>query len=153
MNNLNWERERQRFMTVAYERTQKAAKRAFWRWHEWKRDDAIQESVGKVWDSWSRLLLRGRDPEPLLAGIIRFAVLWTRYDRRIAGRARTPDVFDYRSGLKRQLLSDHGEACPTDRGDPRNSWIDWDVQTGDDPGALAAVLEQTGITLAQWFDL
>ena len=29
MNNLNWEQSIKRFMTIAYARTQKAAKRAF----------------------------------------------------------------------------------------------------------------------------
>ena len=29
MNNLNWEQEHKRFMTIAYPRTLKAAKRAF----------------------------------------------------------------------------------------------------------------------------
>ena len=33
MNNLNWEQEHKRFMTIAYDRTQKAAKRAFTGWH------------------------------------------------------------------------------------------------------------------------
>ena len=62
MNNLNWEQEHKRFMTIAYDRTQKAAKRAFYGWHESKRPDAIAECLGKMWDQWSRLLLRGTQP-------------------------------------------------------------------------------------------
>ena len=33
MNNLNWEAEHERFMTIAYARTMTAAKRAFYGWH------------------------------------------------------------------------------------------------------------------------
>ena len=153
MNNLNWEQEHQRFMTIVYPRIVKAATNAFWHWKSNKRPDAIQESVGKVWDSWSRLLLRGRDPEPMLAGIIKYALLWVRYDRKISGRARRPDVYDYRSGFKQQLLSDDGTASPSDRADAENPWINWHVQAGDDPALLASALEETGITLAQWCDL
>jgi hypothetical protein len=152
MNTLNWETEQQRFMTVAYPRIVKAATHDFWHWKSSKRPDAIQESVGKVWDSWSRLLLRNRDPEPLLAGIIKFALLWTRYDRKIAGRARTPDIYDYRAGFKQQQISEQGEANASDRADPQNPWIHWELHTGDDPSALAAALEQTGISLEQWYD-
>ena len=42
-----------------------AAKRAFYGWHAPKKDDAIQECLAKMWDQWSRLLMRGRDPEPM----------------------------------------------------------------------------------------
>jgi hypothetical protein len=62
MNDLDWEAEHVRFMTVAYARTVTSAKRAFWGWHSRKKDDAIQECLAKRWDQWSRLLLRGRDP-------------------------------------------------------------------------------------------
>ena len=96
MNNLNWEQEHQRFVTIAYDRTQKAAKRAFYGWHESKRPDAIAECLGKMWDQWSRLLLRGRNPEPMTAALIKYAILWVRYDRKIGGRSRNPDVYDYR---------------------------------------------------------
>ena len=56
MNNPNWEAEHERFMTVAYDRTMKAAKRAFYGWHGPKQDDAIAECMAKMWDQWSRLL-------------------------------------------------------------------------------------------------
>jgi hypothetical protein len=153
MNTVNWQVEHERFMTNVYPRIVKAATHAFWHWKSNKRPDAIQESVGKVWDSWSRLLLRGRDPEPMLAGIIKFALLWVRYDRKIGGRARKPDVYDYRGGYKQQYLSDQGQASPSDRADRDNERINWHVQTGDDPCALAAALESTGISLSQWCDL
>jgi hypothetical protein len=153
MNNVNWQVEHERFMTSVYPRIVKAATHAFWHWKSNKRPDAIQEAVSKVWDSFIRIRLRNRDPEPLLAGIIKYAILWVRYDRRIAGRSRMPDVFDYRSGFKQQQFSDDGGACPSDRGDAENAWIDWNVQTGDDPCALASALEQTGTSLAQFCDL
>jgi hypothetical protein len=152
MNNLNWEQEHQRFMTIAYDRTQKAAKRAFWGWHESKRPDAIAECIGKMWDQWSRLLLRGRNPEPMTSALIKYAILWVRYDRKIGGRARNLDVFDFRANMNRQMLSDQGEAAPSERSSAENSWINWDLQAGDDPCQLAAALEQTGVTLAQWCD-
>ena len=89
----------------------------------------------------------------LVLGLIRWSLWWCRYDRKIAGRkARTPDVYDYRSNMKKQMLSVQG-AAPTDRSDPRNAWIDWTTQAGDDPCELASALEETGITLAKWCDL
>jgi hypothetical protein len=151
---MNWDQEQQRFMSIAFPATQKAAKRAFWHWREQhKRDDAIQECLAKMWDQWSRLLLRGKNPETMLGSLIKFAILWVRYDRRIAGRARTPDVYDYRAGYKAQQISEQGMANPADRSDPQNAWIDWVLSSGDDPCALAAALETSGISLAQWCDL
>jgi hypothetical protein len=150
---LNWDQEQQRFMTVAYPATRKAAKRAFWGWREHKRDDAIQECLAKMWDSWSRLLLRGKNPETMIGSLIKFAILWVKYDRKIAGRARTPDLFDYRSGYKQQQFSDDEQACPSDRADAANGWINWDVQTGANSADLAAALETSGITLAQFCDI
>ena len=152
MNNLNWDSERQRFMTIAYARTLKAAKRAFYGWHNRKQDDAIQECLAKMWDSYSRLLKRGKNPEPMISGLIKFAILWVRYDRKIGGRSRNVDIYDYRSGFSRQLLSDNGQATPADRSSAENSWINWDQHTGDDPCELAAALESTGITMNQWCD-
>jgi hypothetical protein len=150
---MNWDQEQQRFMTVAYPATQKAARRAFWHWPEHKRVEAIAEATAKMWDSWSRLLLRGKNPETMIGSLIKFALLWVRYDRKIGGRARTPDIFDYRACFKRQQISDQGMANPADRSDPQNPWIDWAVSSGDDPCALAAALETSGISLAQWCDL
>lgn len=146
--------EQRRFVEVAYPKTQKAARRAFWHWRENKRDDAIQECHAKVWDQWYRLVAKGKNPEPILGCLIKFALLWVRYDRKLGGRARTPDVFDYRAGFKQQQFSDDGEAaCPSDRADAENLWVEWHVQTGDDPSDLAAALETSGVTLAQFCDL
>ncbi len=152
MNNLNWDVEHERFTANVYPRTLKAANRAFYGWHPRKKDDAIQECLAKMWDSYSRLLKRGKNPEPMISGLIKYAILWVRYDRKIGGRSRRPDVYDYRSGFSRQMLSEKGQATPTDRSSAENSWINWDQHTGDDPCELAAALESTGITLNQWCD-
>jgi hypothetical protein len=154
MNEVDWQVEHDRFMTLVYPRTLKAAKRAFSGWHISKQTDAVASCIGKMWCQWSLLLLRGRDPEPMIAGLIRHALLFVKYDRKpsIVDRARTPDVYDFRSGFKRQMLSEQGEASPTDRSDAANPWINWHVQAGDSPCELAAALEETNVTLAQWYD-
>ena len=153
MSELNWQVEHERFMDLAYNRTMTAAKRAFWGWHESKRDDAVAECMAKMWDQWSRLLKRGKNPEPMLSGLVKFAVLWVRYDRRIAGRARTPDVFDFRAGLRRQQLSGQGQASPSERSSRDNNFTNWWTDTGDSPVEVAAVLEETWLTLEEWLDL
>src|SRR5262249_40323749 len=152
---LNWETEQQRFMEVAYERTLRAAKRAFWHWRENNRDDAIQCRLAQMWLQWLRIVGSGRRPESMLGCLIKYACLHVRYDRPVSimERARTPGVFDFRSGLKRQLLSDHEGAAPTDRSDPANQWTNWSVPSGDNPLELVIALEQTGVTLAQFCDL
>jgi hypothetical protein len=151
MNMINWEVEHERFMADAYPRTLKAAKRAFWNWHPRKKEDAVQESLGKVWDSYSRLLNRGKNPQTMISGLIKFAILWVRYDRKIGGRARNPDVYDYRSGFSRQMLSDTGQATSTDRSSAENSWIDWTLSGGDDPADVVMALEATGLSLADYY--
>ena len=112
-----------------------------------KREDAIQEAVVKMFDQWIRLVQRGGDPEPILGGMIYHALMFVRYDRRVAGRARRPDVFDYRSRLKQQCLNAQGHASPSDRSDAENRWIDWRVAGGDDPADVVMALEVTGLIL------
>ncbi len=75
---IDWNKEHEKFLSNAYARTLTAARKAFRSWPDRNRDDALAETMAKCWDSYSRLPLRGRDPEPFLAGIIRFAVLWTK---------------------------------------------------------------------------
>ena len=141
----------ERFVEVAYPRTLKEAHKAFKSWHERKRADAIQECLAKMWDQWLRLVNRGRNPEPLLNGLIKYAILWVKYDRRLSGRSRNIDVTDYRSGMKQQELNGKGEACPTDRSDKMNGWIDWTVKAKtDDPALLASALEEVGLSLEEW---
>ena len=77
------EMTQERFVQVAYPTTMRAAHRAFKSWHERKRQDAVQECMAKMWDQWSRLVNRGRNPEPLLKGLIKYAILWVKYDRRL----------------------------------------------------------------------
>ena len=141
----------ERFVEVAYPRALKAAHKAFKYFHERKRQDSVQECLAKLWQEWVLLANRGRNPEPLLNGLIKYAILWVRYDRRIAGRARNIDVTDYRSGMKQQELNGKGEASPTDRSDQMNGWIDWTVKAKtDDPALLASALEQVGLSLEEW---
>jgi hypothetical protein len=142
------ETEQDRFMRLAYARTVAAARKAFRSWHICKREDAVQEAVVKMLDQWLRLVQRGGDPEPIIGGMIYHALMFVRYDRKVAGRARRPDVFDYRSGLKQQRLNGQGYASPSDRSDPENGWIDWRLASGDDPAEVVAALEVTGLTLA-----
>jgi hypothetical protein len=143
--------EQDRFMAIAHQRAERAARRAFKGWHPRKRDDAVAECVGKVWATWVYNVEKGKDPVALLGPNIHWAILWVRYDRKIAGRARTPDVFDYRAGLKRQQLDGHGKASPTDRSDPGNGWINWSPSDrADDPAELVSALEVAGLN---WSDL
>jgi hypothetical protein len=149
----NWEQEKRRFMTIVYRAILNAARRAFWHWRHCKRDDAIQECHAKMWDQRSRLVQNGKNPEKMIGPLIKFAILWVRYDRKIGGRARTPDIYDYRTGFKQQQISDQGLANPSDWADANNNApIDSNLHTGDDPSALAAALETTGTTLSQWCD-
>ncbi len=147
------EAAQERFVQVAYPRALKAAHKAFKSWHERKRQDAVQECLSKLWQEWVLLASR-RDPEPLLSGLIKYAILWVKYDRRISGRARNIDVTDYRSGMKQQEISGRGEVNPTDRCDRMNSWINWTVKAKtDDPSELASALEEVGISLEEWVGL
>ena len=146
--------EQERFMALVYQRTLRAAQKAFKHWNERKRQDAIQECLLKMWHQYICLVNRGRDPVPLIPGLIKYAILWVRYDRKVAGRARSYDVQDYRSGMKQQLLSGNGKASPTDRGDRNNGWINWTVSArADDPSELSAALEGAGLSLETWLDL
>ena len=141
----------ERFVEVAYPRTLRAAQRAFRSWHERKRAEAIQECLAKMWDQWIRLVNRGRNLESLLNGLIKYAILWVKYDRKLGGRARRIDVMDYRAGMKQQKLNGKGEASPSDRSDKNNGWIDWVVSArSDDPAQLASALEEVGLSLEDW---
>jgi hypothetical protein len=154
MTKINWQAEQARLTAIVYPATLKAAKRAFWTWPEHKRDDAIQECLTKMWDQWSRLVQNGKTPQEMVGSLIKYAILWVRYDRRIAGRTRTPDIYDHRAGFKQQQISDQGVANPSDRSDAtNNASIDWNLHSGDSPLELASALEQTGVTLSQWCDL
>jgi hypothetical protein len=143
---LDWSIEHERFERVAYRRTLEAARAAFKGWHERKRDDAVAEMMAKMWDQWIRLVERGKEPERMLGTLIKWAILWVRYDRKIAGRARSYDVFDYRAGMNRQDLDSQGCPHPTERGDRKNYWIDWrSVKLEDDPALWAEAKDSLGL--------
>lgn len=145
---IDWESEHRRFEEVAYSRAVREAERAFKGWHRSKIEDAVAECIAKLWSEWHGLVNRGRDPVPLLSGLIKYAVLFCRYDRRTAGRARSYDVYDYRSKMKQQQLSGNGQVSPSDRSDQGNGWIDWAVKARtDDPALLASALEELGLTM------
>jgi hypothetical protein len=153
MPQIDWGFEQQRFMDVAYRRTVAAAHAAFRTWHRSKRDDAVAEMVGKMWSQWSLLLMRGKDPQPMIGPLIHWAKMWVRYDRKIAGRGRCPDVYDYRAGMSQQDVDGQGRAHPSDRSARINAWIDWRLDArADDPGELVAALEQVGLTPGDLFD-
>src|SRR4051812_27342121 len=120
---IDWEFEKRRFTEGAHERTVAAAHAAFRRGHRRKRDGAVAEMVGKMWDQWSRPLMWGKDPEPMLWPLIHWARLWVRYDRKIAGRGRNPDVFDYRAKMTRQDLDGQGKAHLAQRSARVNGWL------------------------------
>src|SRR5690242_2080012 len=63
---FDWKSEQDRFMALAHQRADRAARRAFKAWHSRKREDAIAECVGKVWATWVYNLERGKDPVALL---------------------------------------------------------------------------------------
>lgn len=148
---VNWDVERERFERVAYPLALRAAKRVFKSWHERKRDDAEAEFMAKMWDQWARLLMKSRDPEPMLWPLIHWAKMWVRYDRKIGGRGRNPDVYDYRANMVGHLLDGRGQPRPHERSDPINGWLDWTGQARtDDPAELAAALERAGLTLDEY---
>ena len=143
---MNWAIEQKRFMEVAYDRTLSAARRAFRSWHSRKREDAIAEMLAKVWATWVYNLEKGKDPVALLGPNIHFAIMFVRYDRRVAGRARSFDIYDYRAKMNRQDLDAQGRPHPSDRSDRTNGWIDWRaVRTDDDPAAWAEARDELGL--------
>ena len=69
-------------MRLAYARTLAAARKAFRSWHDRKKEDAVQETLTKMLDQWIRLVQRGGNPEPIIGGMIRYALMFVRYDRK-----------------------------------------------------------------------
>jgi hypothetical protein len=154
MSTINWQAEHERFMAVAYHKAVRAAKRAFRHWHVSKRGDAEAEFMAKLVDQWNRMLEKGRNPEPLLYPLLHWAKQWCYMDRRLSGRPRNIDIQDFRAGMVQHLMDGRGKLEPHDRSDRRNGFMDWTgAARTDDPADLAAALEQTGVSLAQWCDL
>jgi hypothetical protein len=151
METINWDAERERFERVAYPFALRAAKRAFKRWHERKRDDAEAEFMAKMWDQWSRLILKGKDPEPLLWPLIHWSRQWVRYDRRLAGRPHNIDIQDYRAEMVQHLMDCRGRLKPHERSARINGFLDWTGQARtDDPSELIAALESAGMSLEEY---
>lgn len=144
---IDWQSEQLRFQRRAYPAILKACRHAFRMWHERKRDDARQEALAYGWQCWHSLVNRGLDPMPRLGGIIKYAILHTRYDRLIGGTARS-SVDTYQSGMKRQQMTPSGGAYPTDRSDPANWTINFDTSSRVDPADAAAFRIDT----AAWLD-
>jgi hypothetical protein len=154
MSTINWHAEQQRFMAVAYEPALRAAKRAFRGWPESRREDAEAEFIGKVWHQWMCMLMRMKDPQPLLYPFLHWAKRWVQYDRRIAGRPRNIGVEDYRAGMVQHLLDGRGKLEPHDRSSRINAYLDWTgAARTDDPAELAGALEESGLTQEEWLDL
>lgn len=146
---IDWDAERERFERVAYPFALRAARRAFQRWPAHKKDDAVQEFLARSWDSWKRLLDRGRDPEPLLWPLLHWARQRVRYDRRIAGRPHNLDIQDYQAGMIRHLLDGRGRLKPHDRSARINGFLNWSVWARtDDPAALVELLDEIGLSRA-----
>jgi hypothetical protein len=151
MDGIDWKAEQDRFMAVAYPLALRAAQRAVRRWPERKRADGEGEFMAKVWDSWMRLLERGRDPEPLLWPLLYWAKQWIYQDRRLAGRAHNIDIQDYRAKQTQHLLDGRGKLQPHDRAARINGFLDWTgTAKTDDPAELVAALEQVKMTLEEY---
>jgi len=152
METIDWAAEKERFERVAYLFALRAAKRAVRGWHSRKKDDAIQEFMAKMWDQWARLIMRGKDPEPLLWPLIHWAKQWIYQDRRLSGRPHNIDIQDYRSNMTQHLMDGRGRLKPHDRADRINGFLDWaGVARTDDPAELAAALEMAGMTPEEYF--
>ena len=96
MNDLNWEREQKRFMTMAYPRIVKAAKQRSGTGRA-ATPDASRQSLGEDLGPWRRLLLRGRDPEPMLACDHQGARSGSSTTARSPGGPASLDIHDYRA--------------------------------------------------------
>lgn len=153
MSTIDWQVEHQRFLAV-YDKVARAAKRAVRGWHVSKRDDAESEFIGKVWDQWWRVVERGKDPEPLHYPFLHWAKRWVEYDRRLSGRPRLIDIQDYRAGQTQHVMDGRGKLAPHDRSSRLNAFLDFSgISRTDDPCDLAAALETSGLTLAEFCDL
>ena len=87
-------------------------------------------------------------PSQFIGGMIYHALMFVRYDRKVAGRARRPDVFDYRSGLKQQRSTVRATPARATGATRRTAGSIWRLASGDDPAEVLAALEVTGLTLA-----
>ena len=100
-----------------------------------------------MWDQWSRLLIRGKNPEPMIGPLIHLAKLWVRYDRKIAGAGTWLRCLRLPGWHATATTVRAGQGQPDRPERPDNAWIDWTVDAGaDDPADWAAALEAAGLT-------
>jgi hypothetical protein len=152
INNIDWQAEQDRFMSVAYQRAERAAWRAFKKWHPRKQDDAVQEALCKMWYQWWCCLEKGKDPAGMVGPLIHWAIMHVRYDRKITGRSRNIDIQDFRANMTQHLMDGRGKLQPHDRADRNNGFLDWSgTARSDDPSKLVAALDVAGVTLEQYF--
>jgi hypothetical protein len=75
-------------------------------------------------------------------------------DRRLSGRPRNIDIQDYRAQMTQHLMDGRGKLEPHDRSSRVNAFMDWSgAARTDSPADLAAALETSGVSLAQYCDL
>ena len=116
-----------------------------------KRVDDEVEFLGKIWDQWARLLMRGKDPEPMLWPLIHWAKHVGPYDRKIAGPPPQPRHLRLPGRHDPALMDGRARPKPHERSDPINGWLDWTGQARtDDPAELAAALEAAGLSLEDY---
>jgi hypothetical protein len=151
---IDWASEQATFERLAYQPAMRAAQRAFKHFPPQKQDDAIGEFMAKMWDQWRHYRENGKDPSTMVYPFIKWAKLWVSYDRKIAGRARSFDVQDYRAGMTDNTIDRHGVLKPRDRSARTNLFLDWNASSkSDNPSKLACELEQFNISLSQWYDV
>ena len=55
------------------------------------REDAVAETIGRAWHAYRKMSLEGRDPAPLLDGMVRFSARHVRAGK-LLGRSESRDV-------------------------------------------------------------
>ena len=59
---IDWQMEQGRFMALAYTRCERAARRAFKKWHDHGRLTTPSRRLVKMWYQWRCCLEKGKDP-------------------------------------------------------------------------------------------
>ena len=59
---IDWEFEQRAVRAGGLPIARAGGPRGLRKWHRRKRDDAVAEMVGKMWDQWARLLDEGQGP-------------------------------------------------------------------------------------------
>ena len=84
----------------------------------------------------------------MIGPLVHWAIMHVRYDRRIAGRAPSFDVYRLPGRDDPAATGRAGQGSARRTAATRiNGWIDWAVDAGaDDPAELVAALESAGLT-------